>query len=138
MSRRSARFAPGLLAALLAAAAPAAVRAAGVEQAEPPQTIAAIPLDAAATGFGLVMPAHAEVLRETPLRPAPLPDPDVSPPGPSSAALSAQADPSLEPGIFNPRAHFAGDGYSAGSSIESDQNHRHSTGGGMNLSIPMQ
>ena len=80
-----------------------------------------------------MMPAHAEVLR-----PAPLPDQDISAPGPSEDALAAQADPSVEPGIFNPKTHFAGDGYAPGSSIDADQNHRHSTGGGMNLSIPME
>ncbi len=96
-------------------------------------TIAAIPLETALGSGGLVMQAHAETLR-----PAPLPDPDVSAPGMSGEALAAQGDASLAPGVFNPQSHFAGDGYAPGSSIETDHAHRHSTGGGMNLSIPMQ
>jgi hypothetical protein len=94
-------------------------------------TIAAIPLDAAVSSGGLyMMQAHAEMLR-----PAPLPDRDVSAPG--RDAVAAQADSSLAPGFFNPQSHFQGDGFAPGSSIEGDHNHRHSTGGGMNLSIPM-
>ena len=96
-------------------------------------TIAAIPLDAAAGSDALVLQAHAVTLR-----PAPLPDPDVSAPGMSGGALEAQGDASLAPGVFNPQSHFAGDGYAPGSSIETDHAHRHSTGGGMSLSIPMQ
>nr|WP_321983737.1 hypothetical protein [uncultured Lichenicoccus sp.] len=98
-----------------------------------PRTIDAIPLDNMALSTGLVVQAHAEVLR-----PAPLPDPDVSAPGPSSEALEAQANPSVAPDLFNPQAHVAGDGYAAGSSIDADHNNRHSTGGGMSLSIPVQ
>lgn len=70
------------------------------------------------------------------LRPAPLPDRDLA--DPSGATLAAAGDASLTPGLFNPQSHFAGDGYAAGSSIDTDHNHRHSTGGGMNLSIPVQ
>ena len=96
-------------------------------------TITAIPLDAAVGGGGLVLQAHVETLR-----PAPLPDPDVSAPGMSGGALEAQGDASLAPGVFNAQSHFAGDGYAPGSSIETEHAHRHSTGGGMSLSIPMQ
>lgn len=98
-----------------------------------PLTIPALRSDVAAGTVGLVQEAHAETLR-----PAPLPDPDVTPPGPSSDTLASESDPSLGPGIFNPQSHFAGDGYEPGSSIDNDKNHRHTTGGGMNLSIPMQ
>lgn len=99
-----------------------------------PKTVSAIPLDEAVMGGGLVvMQAHAETLR-----PAPLPDPDVGPPGPSSEALASQASPSVAPDFFNPNAHAVGDGYAPGSAIETDHNNRHSTGGGMSLSIPMQ
>lgn len=97
------------------------------------QTIAAIPLDEAVMGGGLVMQAHAETLR-----PAPLPNPDVDAPGPSNEALASQASPSVMPDFFNPTAHAVGDGYAPGSAIETDHNNRHSTGGGMSLSIPMQ
>ncbi|TLU73418.1 hypothetical protein [Lichenicoccus roseus] len=96
-------------------------------------TVNAIPLDNVALPTGYVLQAHAQVLR-----PAPLPDPDVSAPGPSRESLEAQASPSVSPDLFNPRAHIAGDGYAAGSSIDTDHNNRHSTGGGMSLSIPMQ
>ena len=129
------RSVPAFAFTLLLAAFPLGARAASVEPAE---TVAAIPLDAAASGLAQVMQAHAQVLREAPLRPAPLPDPDVSAPGPGSDALAAEEDASLEPGVFNPHGHFAGDGYEPGSSIEADKNHRHSTGGGVNLSIPME
>jgi hypothetical protein len=97
------------------------------------QTVAAIPLDDAVMSGGLVRQAHVETLR-----PAPLPNPDVRDPGPSNETLAAQNDPSLAPDVFNPKSHFAGDGYEPGSSIENEHNHRHSTGGGMSLSIPMQ
>ncbi|WP_428376262.1 hypothetical protein [Lichenicoccus sp.] len=127
---------PVRLAGMLLAAACllpiAAVRAA--EGQEPaPRTVSAIPLDNVALSNGLVVQAHAEVLR-----PAPLPDLDVSAPGPSSDALEAQASPSVAPDLFNPQAHVAGDGYASGSSIDADHNNRHSTGGGMSLSIPVQ
>jgi hypothetical protein len=99
-----------------------------------PKTIPAIPLDQAVMGGGLVVvQAHAETLR-----PAPLPDPDIGPPGPSSETLAAQSSPSVAPDFFNPNAHAIGDGYAPGSAIETDHNKRHSTGGGMSLSIPMQ
>ena len=128
----------------LASAAPGST-----EAATPQRTITAIPLDSAAIGFGAVMQARAQTLRPAPpagpggrAPPAPpaarAPDQDVSAPGPSSDELAAEADPSVTPDLFNPKAHFAGDGYAAGSSIEGDQNHRHSTGGGMSLSIPME
>jgi len=93
---------------------------------------AAIPLDEAVMGGGLVMQAHAQVLR-----PAPLPDLDITAPGPSGDALAAQNDPRIGPDFFNSHARFAGDGYAAGSSIENDHNNRHSPAGGMSLSIPM-
>ena len=121
---------------LLTGAVPAAgpAHAASLIELQPmaQNTIAAVPSDAA-TGGGLVMQAHVQTLR-----PAPLPDPDVSAPGMSGDALAAQSDASLAPGVFNSQSHFAGDGYAAGSSIETDHAHRHTTGGGMSLSIPMQ
>jgi len=70
------------------------------------------------------------------LRPAPLPDRDLA--APEGGTLASQDEASVEPGLFNPQNHFSGDGYAPGSSIEADHNHRHSTGGGMNLSIPVQ
>ena len=122
---------------MLAGALPATGRAhaASLSELRPmaQNTIAAIPLEASLGSGGLVMQAHVETLR-----PAPLPDPDVSAPGVSGDALSAPGDASVAPGVFNPQSHFAGDGYASGSSIENDHAHRHSTGGGMSLSIPMQ
>lgn len=76
-------------------------------------------------------------MRET-LRPAPLPDRDLDAPEASADTASARSDPTLTPGFISPSAHFAGDGYASGSSIEGDHSHRHSTGGLMSLSIPMQ
>ncbi len=122
--------------ALLLAAAcllPVGAAQAADSQEPAPRTVNAIPLDNMAFSTGLVMQAHAEVLR-----PAPLPDPDVSAPGPSQEALEAQAAPSVAPDLFNPQAHVAGDGYASGSSLDADHNNRHSTGGGMSLSIPVQ
>ncbi len=122
---------------MLTGALPAAGRAHASSLAElqpmVQNTIAAIPLDGAAAAGGLVMQAHVETLR-----PAPLPDPDVSAPGLSGGSLAAQGDASVSPGVFNSQSHFAGDGYAPGSSMETDHAHRHSTGGGMSLSIPMQ
>lgn len=96
------------------------------------QTVTVLPLARPATTGSLVMQAHAQALL-----PAPLPDPDIGPPAPSSDALASEGDPSLQPNIFNPHDHFAGDGYAAGSNIEGDHNNRHTPGGGMSLSIPM-
>ena len=120
---------------LLAAAwlMPAGAARAADSQEPAAHTISAIPLDNVALPTALVVQAHATVLR-----PAPLPDRDVSAPGPSSETLEAQASPSVAPDLFNPRAHIAGDGYAPGSSLDSDHNNRHSTGGGMSLSIPVQ
>jgi hypothetical protein len=133
MSRRTRRVTRLLLGAVLLLPSSAWQSAQAEAQPTGQQTTAAIPLDGAVMGGGLVMQAHAETLR-----PAPLPNPDVSAPGPSNDALASQADPSLSPDLFNPQSHFAGDGYAPGSSIETDHIHRHSTGGGMSLSIPMQ
>ncbi len=135
MSRRFrlAGLSGALLAGIALIAAPA--QAASLTELQPmaQNTVDAIPSDRASGVAGLVLQAHAQTLR-----PAPLPDPDVSAPGMSGEALAAQGDASLAPGVFNPQSHFAGDGYAAGSSIETDHAHRHSTGGGMSLSIPMQ
>ena len=129
------RSVPGIVAGLtiMAAMLPCCAWASSLSDPLPAgQTIAAVPLDGASAGGALVMQAHAQALL-----PAPLPDRDLSAPGPSQDSLAGQADPSLTPGFFNPSAHFAGDGYASGSSIENDHNHRHSTGGLMSLSIPM-
>ena len=84
----------------------------------------------------LTAPMTVQAGPET-MRPAPLPDPDVQDPAARQDARSAQGDASLTPGIFNMRSHFAGDGYAPGSSLETDQNHRQTVGGGMNLQVPM-
>lgn len=130
------RYRPGRLAGLLfltVAMLPFSARAASeTGSSSDLQTRAAIPLDEAVINGGLVMQAHAQSLR-----PAPLPNPDVSAPRPSGDALAAQSDPTIGPDFFNSHSHFAGDGYSAGSSIENDHNNRHSPAGGMSLSIPM-
>ena len=138
MSRRVSGRLAGLLVPVLALwLLPLTARASSSPAPEAPSsnpaTIAAIPLDEAVTRGGLVMRAHAETLR-----PAPLPDPDVRAPGPGDEALASQADPRFAPDFFNPNAHVVGDGYAAGSAIETDHNNRHSAGGGMSLSIPMR
>ena len=92
-------------------------------------SLSTLTLPSYAPAAPIVLQAHAETLL-----PAPVPNRDIGPP---SETLSAQADPSLEPGVFNPRSHFAGDGYASGSNIEADQNHRHTLGAGMNLSVPV-
>ncbi len=86
--------------------------------------------------LGAPAPVVVQATAET-MRPAPLPNPDVEEPGPNQEALAAQSDASLAPGVFNMKSHFAGDGYAPGSNLETDQNHRHTVGGGMNLSVPM-
>ena len=89
------------------------------------------------TGFApagtLVRQARAEVLR-----PAPLPDQDFDAPAPGPDALAAQQQASLQPSFYAPAKHFAGDGFSAGSTLDGDHVNRARPGGGMSLSIPMQ
>ncbi|MBE7212215.1 MAG: hypothetical protein INR65_14430 [Gluconacetobacter diazotrophicus] len=80
-----------------------------------------------------VVQAHAETLR-----PAPLPDPDVDAPGPDAAQIASQGEASLHPSFYSNSHHFAGDGFSPGSTLENEQNNRRKPGGGMSLSIPMQ
>ena len=131
------RSGSGYLIALLVAGALLPVSAMASPSSDPGfggRTVAAIPLDAAVMNGGLtVIQAHVETLR-----PAPLPDRDLDAPGSSADTLSAQSDPKLTPGFISPGARFAGDGYASGSSMENDHSHRHSTGGLMSLSIPMQ
>ncbi len=79
-----------------------------------------------------VIQAHA-----TAMRPAPLPDQDVDAPGPDAQTLAAQQQASVGPSFYGNKDHFSGDGFSAGSNLESDKNNRRRPGGGMSLSIPM-
>jgi hypothetical protein len=64
--------------------------------------------------------------------PAPMPDPDVRPPPGPAASL----DPSLSPGLFMPRDRFGGDGYTPGSTVQSEQERRRQPGAGLNLKLP--
>ena len=82
---------------------------------------------------GLVMQAHARILR-----PAPLPDQDLEAPEPSAQALAAQGQASLQPSFYSATTHFSGDGFSAGSTLDGDHANRSRAGGGMSLSIPVQ
>ena len=95
------------------------------------RTLPAIPGGSASADV-LVKQAHAEVLR-----PAPLPDQDLDAPGPGPDALAAQQQSSLQPSFYSPTRHFAGDGFSAGSTLDEDHAGRAKPGGGMSLSIPM-
>ena len=71
------------------------------------------------------------------MRPAPVPNPDIDAPQARADRLAAESSPSVEPTLFNTRAHFVGDGYEPGSSLENARNNRETPAGGMNVLIPM-
>jgi len=82
--------------------------------------------------IGLVRQANARTLR-----PAPLPNEDYDAPGLDAQALAAQGQTSVNPSFYGGPKHFAGDGYSPGSTLD-DRKNGHRAGGGMSLSIPVQ
>jgi len=88
--------------------------------------------DASISARSLVLPASAHALH-----PAPMPDQDVDAPGPTRDALAAQKEASLSPSFYARKAQFAGDGYSAGSTLDEERASRERPGGGMTLNIPM-
>ncbi|WP_428392458.1 hypothetical protein [Lichenicoccus sp.] len=84
-------------------------------------------------GMTIVQAAHAQAMR-----PAPVPDPDIDAPQAGADRLAEESSPTVEPYLFNPRNHFAGDGYEPGSSLENARNNRETPAGGMNVLIPVQ
>ena len=65
--------------------------------------------------------------------PAPLPNRDLAGPG----AARATNDPSLAPTLFTTKTQFRGDGFSPGSTAQSDQERRTKPGAGFSLHMPL-
>ena len=65
--------------------------------------------------------------------PAPLPNRDVSTPAPGRAST----EPTLAPTLFTSRTQFRGDGFSPGSTAQSDQERRTKPGAGFSLHMPI-
>ena len=65
---------------------------------------------------------------------APLPNRDLSAP----RATSAPAEPSLAPTLFTQREQYRGDGFSPGSTAQSEQERRLHPGAGFSLHMPLQ
>jgi hypothetical protein len=85
----------------------------------------------AATGRAQVAPGAAESASAT-YQPAPMPNPDVRPPRDAPAGRDA----SLAPRLFMPKDRFAGDGFTPGSTVQSEQERRLKPGAGFNLNLP--
>jgi hypothetical protein len=66
--------------------------------------------------------------------PAPLPNRDLSAP----QQASAPAETHLAPTLFTQREQFRGDGYSPGSTAQSEQEHRLRPGAGISLHMPLE
>jgi hypothetical protein len=82
-------------------------------------------------GFSLSAPAAPAGV--PPFQPAPLPNRDLSTPqGPR-----ASNEPSLAPTLFTTRTQFRGDGFSPGSTAQSEQEHRLKPGAGFSLHMPL-
>jgi len=67
-------------------------------------------------------------------RPAPVPDQDAAAPSGPRAGNDAQ----IGPGFFTRRNQYRGEGYSAGSSSQIQQDRRAQPGAGVNLRVPLQ
>lgn len=65
--------------------------------------------------------------------PAPMPNRDLSAP-----QASASNDPQFGPSLFLPREQFRGDGFSPGSTAQSEQERRLKPTPGFRLSVPVQ
>lgn len=108
----------------------------------------ALPLLAASPpprGFNLTMPGDASPLPVTPpnppapaplpqrYAPAPLPNRDVDAPlGPR-----ASNEPRVAPGLFTRSDQYRGEGFSSGSSAQTEQEKRLRPGAGINLHLPL-
>ena len=106
-----------LVAAL--AATPAAAQTRGFDmRASPPPTLPTAPQPAPPRRYD----------------PAPLPNRDLDAP----YDPRGQAAPELGPGVFTRREQYRGDGFSPGSTAQSDQDRRAKPGAGFKLRMPFQ
>ena len=88
----------------------------------------AVPADG---GFSLGAPASPGAVPS--FQPAPLPNRNVyTPQGPR-----ASNEPSLAPTLFTTRTQFRGDGFSPGSTAQSDQEKKLKPGAGFSLHMPL-
>lgn len=94
---------------------------------QPPLTLA-VPAD---DGFSLSRPAAPAGV--PPFQPAPLPNRDLSTP----QAPRASNEPSLAPTLFTTRTQFRGDGFSPGSTAQSEQERKLKPGAGFSLHMPL-
>ena len=97
-----------------------------------------MPLTPGAAGAITILQASIRTAPTQVMQPAPVPDAGITAPEAGGDALAAERSPSIEPYLFNPRNHFAGDGYAPGSSLENAQNNRETPAGGMNVLIPVR
>lgn len=83
-----------------------------------------------------IEPSPAQRATPTPpgFTPAPVPDQDVALPGGPRAGSEAEFTPRL----FIRRDQYRGEGYSAGSSSQVQQDRRAQPGAGVNLRVPLQ
>lgn len=101
--------------------------------------VAAGPLDRPLTltvpaqgAFSLQQPMPKLASRTPSFQPAPLPNRDLSTPIPERAT----SEPSLAPTLFTTRTQFRGDGFSPGSTAQSDQEKKLKPGAGFSLHMP--
>ena len=81
---------------------------------------------------GLSLSAPTLPKRSSAYAPAPLPNRELAP-----ATARASTEPSLAPTLFTSRTQFRGDGFSPGSTAQSDQEHRAKPGAGISLHMPI-
>ncbi len=81
-------------------------------------------------GFSLSAPAAPGAARS--FQPAPLPDRNVYTPAPR-----ATNEPTLAPTLFTTRTQFRGDGFSPGSTAQTEQEKRLKPGAGFSLHMPL-
>ena len=107
--------------------------------------VLALPLLAAAPqqrGLSLEVPGESMLPAPVPTKPArppvtafgpaPLPNRDIEGPGKARAST----DPRVGPGLFTRSDGFRGDGFSKGSSAQTEQEKRVKPGAGFNLTVP--
>lgn len=103
--------------------------------------VAAAPMDRPLTlavpadgGFSLqAQPDKLAAARPPPFQPAPLPNRNLNTPAPERATN----EPSLAPTLFTTRTQFRGDGFSAGSTAQSEQERKLRPGAGFSLHMPI-
>lgn len=94
---------------------------------QPPLTLA-VPSDG---GFSLGAPATPGAVPS--FQPAPLPNRNILTP----QAPRASTEPSLAPTLFTTRTQFRGDGFSPGSTAQSEQERKLKPGAGFSLHMPL-